>query len=104
MNFRSTLKVGFAACLVAGLCACATSPDDRSHRLELDTPDAFGAAGHGDSLSTAGWLADFSDPALARLVAEAQQAPFRHILWERDFRTASPLEQRLELKGRMIHS
>ncbi|MGY8654651.1 MAG: efflux transporter outer membrane subunit [Verrucomicrobiia bacterium] len=73
MNFRSTLKVGFAACLVAGLCACATSPDDRSHRLELDTPDAFGAAGHGDSLSTAGWLADFSDPALARLVAEAQQ-------------------------------
>lgn len=73
MTFNSALKICFASCLALSLCACATSPDDRSHRLDLKAPDAFAAAAPEGTLSNAGWLADIEDPNLAQLVAEAQR-------------------------------
>lgn len=72
MKTRPVRILGSAVLLLA-ICGCRTTSEDRSDRLEIEPPQAFSVQTPQGALSDQGWLADFDDPRLAELVAEAQK-------------------------------
>ncbi len=72
MKTRPVRILGSAVLLLA-ICGCRTTSEDRSDRLEIEPPQAFSVQTPQGELSDQGWLADFDDPRLAELVAEAQK-------------------------------
>ena len=73
MNNSALKKLALTASLLSLLCACKTSSEDRSHLLDVETPNTYSSPTPDGVLSEQGWLADFDDARLQELVAEAQQ-------------------------------
>ncbi len=57
--------------LLAG--GCKTDSADRSHMAPVETPETYSTTAPRGAVPDTGWLADFDDPKLAELVAEAQR-------------------------------